>query len=209
MCRSSWSKPIAVLGERRVPSPLQNLHHRLLDKAVQHGRDAKLSHPPPSGLGISTRRHWFRFCTGPVQQLLPNSQPVLLQVRAELTNGHPVDARTTLVALHLPQRFLQVCSLTYFLHRFGWCWLGVQGSFATESDFVFPPACRFHPSAPMRSPANWNFSRLSLSRFLFLLASPLVRAFSPRSRLGLSVDSPFGDGVLTSLADDMTYYAFC
>jgi hypothetical protein len=31
------SKPIAVLGERRVPLPLQHLHHRLLDEAIQHG----------------------------------------------------------------------------------------------------------------------------------------------------------------------------
>src|SRR4249919_3541461 len=45
MRRSTRSKPVAVLGKRRVPSPLQNLHHRLLDKAVQHGWDAKLSHP--------------------------------------------------------------------------------------------------------------------------------------------------------------------
>ena len=37
MRRPTRSEPIAVLGERRIPSPLQNLHHRLLDKAVQHG----------------------------------------------------------------------------------------------------------------------------------------------------------------------------
>ncbi len=43
MRRTTRSKPVAVLGERRVPSPLQNLHHRLLDEAIQHGWDAKLS----------------------------------------------------------------------------------------------------------------------------------------------------------------------
>jgi hypothetical protein len=37
----------------------------------------------------------------------------------------------------------------------------------------------------------------------------LVRAFSRRSRLGLSVAPPFGFECLTSLADVMTYYAFC
>ena len=43
-----------------------------------------------------------------------------------------------------------------------------------------------------------------------LLASPLVRAFDPRSRLGLSVDSTFRPlECLTSFADDMIYYALC
>ena len=37
MRRSTRSKPVAVLGERRVPSLLQHLHHRLLDEAIQHG----------------------------------------------------------------------------------------------------------------------------------------------------------------------------
>jgi Sulfatase-modifying factor enzyme 1 len=37
MRRPTRSEPIAVLGERRIPLPLQNLHYRLLDKAVQHG----------------------------------------------------------------------------------------------------------------------------------------------------------------------------
>src|SRR5207302_5966075 len=59
MRRPTRSEPIAVLGERRIPSPLQNLHHRLLDKAVQHGWDTELSHPSPSGFGISTRLTGF------------------------------------------------------------------------------------------------------------------------------------------------------
>jgi hypothetical protein len=43
-----------------------------------------------------------------------------------------------------------------------------------------------------------------------LLTSPLVRAFDPRSRLGLSVDSAFRLlECLTSLADDLIYYALC
>jgi DNA-binding XRE family transcriptional regulator len=51
MRRPTRSEPIAVLGKRRIPLPLQNLHHRLLDKAIQYGWDAKLSHPTsPSAL---------------------------------------------------------------------------------------------------------------------------------------------------------------
>jgi len=45
MRRSSRSKAVAVIGKCWVPLPLQNLHRRLLNEAVQHGRDAKLSHP--------------------------------------------------------------------------------------------------------------------------------------------------------------------
>jgi hypothetical protein len=48
------AEAVAVLGERPVPALLQNLHDRLLDKSIQHSRDAQLAHPP-SGLGISTR----------------------------------------------------------------------------------------------------------------------------------------------------------
>src|SRR5215467_1666960 len=42
MCRPPWSKTIAVIGERWVPLPLQNLQHRLLEKSVERSRDAKL-----------------------------------------------------------------------------------------------------------------------------------------------------------------------
>ena len=43
-----------------------------------------------------------------------------------------------------------------------------------------------------------------------LITAPFVRAFSHRSRLGLSVDSAFRHlECLTSLADVMTYYALC
>ena len=45
MRRAFRPEPVAVFGERRVPSALQDLHHRLLDKSIQHRRDAKLSHP--------------------------------------------------------------------------------------------------------------------------------------------------------------------
>src|SRR5882757_878255 len=108
---STWSEPIAVLGECRVPLLLQNLHHRLLNKAIQHGWDAKLSHPSSIRLRDFHPSHRFRF-VGPVQQLLPSGRPVLLQIVAELIDRHPVDTRATFVALHLPQCFLQVCSFT-------------------------------------------------------------------------------------------------
>jgi hypothetical protein len=39
MSRPSWPEPVAVIGKRPVPSPLENLHHRLLDESIQHRRD--------------------------------------------------------------------------------------------------------------------------------------------------------------------------
>ena len=174
----------------RFPLPLQNLHDRLLDEAIQHGWDAKLSHPsirlrdfhPP---------HRFRFVS-PVQQLLPNSRPVLLQIVAELVNSHPVDARTTFVALHLPQCFLQVCSLTYFLHDS----TRVGGGFGLTHAMSSRPACRASPvGSDEKSSLNWMFSRLSLSRFMSYL--PLL-SFGPSAIVSGSaylLTPPFGDGV--------------
>ena len=54
------------------------------------------------------------------------------------------------------------------------------------------------------------FCCLSLLRFMSYSPLLLVRAFSHRFRLGLSVDSAFRHSeCLTSLADDMAYYALC
>ena len=40
MRRALRTKAVTVFGERRVPLALQNLHHRLLDKTIQHRRNA-------------------------------------------------------------------------------------------------------------------------------------------------------------------------
>src|SRR5262252_2046514 len=95
MSRSTWSKTVTVIGKGRVPPSLQNLHHRLLDESIQHSWNAELAHS-------SVRLRYFyptdrlRF-VGFTQQLFPNGWPVLFQVVDELTDGHPVDARTTFV----------------------------------------------------------------------------------------------------------------
>src|SRR4029077_19607511 len=106
MRRSTRSKPVAVLGKRGVPLLLQNLHHRFLDKAVQHSWDAKLSHPSAIRLLDFHPSHRCR-SVSPVHQFRPNSRPVLLKIVAVLIDRHPVDARATFVAPHLPQCFLQ------------------------------------------------------------------------------------------------------
>jgi hypothetical protein len=40
MSRPPRPEPIAVIRKRPVPPPLQNLRHRLLDKSIQHRRNA-------------------------------------------------------------------------------------------------------------------------------------------------------------------------
>jgi site-specific DNA recombinase len=55
MRRPTRSEPIAVLGERRIPLPLQNLHHRLLVKRSSTVGMPGFRTPLPSGFGISTR----------------------------------------------------------------------------------------------------------------------------------------------------------
>src|SRR5213083_1642835 len=115
MCRSSGSKTIAVVGERGVQSPLQHLHHRLLDQSIQHRRDAKLSHPAVR-FGDFHPPHRLR-CVGSVLQFFPDHWPVLFQIVGELVHGDPVHSRATFITLHLSQCFLQVLSFTYFLHQ--------------------------------------------------------------------------------------------
>jgi hypothetical protein len=81
MRRSTRSKPVAALGKRSSSIASAEPASPLVDEAIQHGWDAKLSHPsirfrdfhPP---------HRFGF-VGPVQQFLPNGRPVLLQIVAK------------------------------------------------------------------------------------------------------------------------------
>jgi len=61
MSRPPRPEPVAVIGKRPVPPPLQNLHHRLLDESIQHRwRDRRQCHSyryPPgraSTLGVKS-----------------------------------------------------------------------------------------------------------------------------------------------------------
>src|SRR5207249_1566314 len=121
-------KTVTVIGKRRVPPFLQNLHHRLLDESTQHRRNAKFAHSPVR-LGNLYPPHRLRFISS-TQQLFPNGWPVLPQVVGELIDRHPVDTRATFVGFDLPQCLLQIVSLTYFLHQ------------AIGSNWVFGSTCR-------------------------------------------------------------------
>src|SRR6266849_1408356 len=95
MRRAFRPEPVAVFGEGRVPSALQNLHHRLLDPSIQHRRDTQLSHPAVRLRDFyPSHRLWL---VGPAQQLFPYGGPVLLQVARELSDFPAVDPRTPFV----------------------------------------------------------------------------------------------------------------
>ena len=56
MCRAPRPKAEAMLGERPVPIPLQHLHHRLLDEAVEHRRHSHIElHFDPVSLWVRLR----------------------------------------------------------------------------------------------------------------------------------------------------------
>src|SRR5215471_5081237 len=95
MCRALRPEPVAVFREGWVPSALQYLHYRLLDKSIQHRRDAELSHPAVR-LRDFHPSHRLRLI-GSAQQLSPYRGPVLLEVAREIADAHPVDPRAPFV----------------------------------------------------------------------------------------------------------------
>ena len=104
-----------MLGERPVPAALQDLQDGLLDKAVQHGRDAQRAHPA-ARLGDVHPPHRCRF-VGPVQQLFPDGWPVLFEVSRKFTDGPAVGAGTPPVLPDPLQCLLQVVARAHLLHR--------------------------------------------------------------------------------------------
>jgi hypothetical protein len=136
---------------------------------------------------------------------------VLFQVVRDAADGHPIDAGTPFVGLHSPQCFLQILSLTHLLHqsvgarwafgfirrhgRFSRCSFGISGftrqrgrAVQLRLDVLLPVVLETHglPASPSRSGLQSSFP-----------ARPIrCSAFSALE-------------CLTSLADVMTYYAFC
>src|ERR1017187_9882901 len=210
MSRPSRPEPIAVIGKRPVPPPLQNLHHGLLDHSVQHRWDAKLSHPSSVRLADFHPHHRLRL-VGSVQQLFPDGWPVLLQVIRDFVDGHPIDTWTTFVGLHPSQCFSPVSSFTYFLHqpiRAGW----VFGSMRRPGRLnLFPSRLSgFTRQRGKEVQFELDILLLVVLETHGLLASPSrsgLRSPFPAWPIHCSAFRP--SECLTSLADVMTYYALC
>jgi len=115
MRRAPRPQAEARLGERSVPLRLQHLHHRLLDEAVEHRRDAERPR--------AARR--LRYLNAPhrprlvdaIKQLGFDRGPVPLQVGRQHIDAHAVDPCRALVALHLRQCLLQILTLNHCFHR--------------------------------------------------------------------------------------------
>jgi site-specific DNA recombinase len=58
--RASGPEAVTVLAERRVPQRLKPLEHRLLDDAIDHGRNAESTPPATPGLWDHHPAHRLR-----------------------------------------------------------------------------------------------------------------------------------------------------
>jgi len=111
---ASRSEAVTVLGKRRVPLLLENLQQGLLDQSVDDARYAELS-DPAARLGYFDPLDRLRL-VGSVEQLRPDARPVLTQVVLSVVDGHPIHARTALVASNAFPRSYEIRSLAHLLH---------------------------------------------------------------------------------------------
>ena len=111
---ASRSEAVTVLGKRRVPPLLENLQQGLLDQSVDDARHAELSDPAVR-LGYFDPLDRLRL-VGSLEQLRPNAWPVLTQVVLGVVDGHPIHARTALVASNAFPRSFEILSVAHLLH---------------------------------------------------------------------------------------------
>ena len=95
----------------------------LLEKSIERSWDTKLSHPPPPIRLLDFHAPYRLRFIGPVQQLFPDGEPVLLQVATELADGPPPSIPA--LPLFLPSPAVMpptdFFSLTYFPMSRMWC----------------------------------------------------------------------------------------
>ena len=115
MCRAAGTESIAVLGERRVPLPLEHLQQCLLDQAVD---DTWYAEPSDAAIRFRDVDPFDRLRrVGPREQLCPDGWPVLPQVGRGVVDGQSVDAGTTLVPTDAFPRFFEIASVAHLLHE--------------------------------------------------------------------------------------------
>ena len=96
MGRASGSEPVARIRETTVPVPLQHLHYGLLDEAVEHRGDAERTNAARHLRDLHAP-YQLR-CVAAVEKPGPDLRPVVLQVIAQVIDGHTVDAGRPFVA---------------------------------------------------------------------------------------------------------------
>jgi hypothetical protein len=129
---------------------------------------------------------------GSFEQLFPDRWPVPFQEAGKTIDRHPIDARAAFVGPQSSQGFLQVFSLTDFLHQlFSVNWVfgfiprpGRFGLFSANGPGFTRPRTR-------EVQCSLEILPRIIPEIHVPLALLLVRAFDPRFRFGLSVDSTF------------------
>src|SRR5229473_1970082 len=111
---ASRSEAVTVLGKSPVPPLLENLQQGLLDQSVDDARHAEFSDPTVR-LGYFDPLDRLRL-VGSLEQLRPDARPVLTQVVLGIVDGHPIHARTALVASNAFPRSYEVLSVAHLLH---------------------------------------------------------------------------------------------
>ncbi len=207
MRRAARPKAVAVLGERRVPSRLQHLQRRLLDKSVNYTRNPERT-SAARGLPYLDPPHRLRLVSA-IKQLSPDRGPVFPQVRGQCVNGHAVASWRSLVAPDLLQRSPHVVTLDNRFHRRPSSRRAFEAGFR-RSDFGLLGGGASGFTRRSGSQVQHYLIVLPLHRYEIaaLIASSTVRAFGHRFRLDLSVAPPFG-AECTSLTDAMAYFAVC
>src|SRR5215212_1707557 len=114
MSRASGPEPIARGREGRIPLRLQHLHHRLLEKAIEHRRDAERTRAARRFRDLNAP---YRLRpVGALEKLVPDLGPVVFQVGGQILDGHAIDTRRALVAPHLRERLSQIVALDNPVH---------------------------------------------------------------------------------------------
>jgi hypothetical protein len=208
MRRTLRPEAVAVLGERRVPSLLQNLQQRLLDQSIDDTGDAEFS-DTAVGFRYLYPPDWLR-PVGSAEQLRPDIWPMLTQVTLGIFDGHPIDARSAFVASHALPRAHEVFSFAHLFHEmhrccraFGLRYRHARFGPGVADDRGFTPASRRPVRLlPIVLPR-------SAHKMPVLLATPNRSGLRPSFLVRPFPRSAFWPKHRTGLADSMAYYAPC
>jgi hypothetical protein len=94
---------------------LENLQHCLPNQPIDDARHAELSDP---AIRLRDFDPLDRVrLIGSLKQLSPNIWPVLTQLALGGVDGHPINARTALIASNTLPRSFEILSIAHLLHQ--------------------------------------------------------------------------------------------